>query len=51
MYYLRYNGLLGNHLKWVISSQLTELLLASCNEVQIRGYLKHAAIQCPVIIN
>ncbi|XP_046651734.1 dynein regulatory complex subunit 6-like isoform X1 [Daphnia pulicaria] len=47
MYYLHYNDLLGNHLKWVISSQLTELLLTSCNEVQIRGYLKHAAIQCP----
>ncbi|EFX72441.1 hypothetical protein DAPPUDRAFT_308264 [Daphnia pulex] len=47
MYYLHYNDLLDKHLKWVITSQLNELLLTSCNEVQIRGYLKHAAIQCP----
>jgi hypothetical protein len=51
MYNLHYNNLLDKHLKWVITSQLNELLLTSCNEVQIRGYLKHAAIQCPVMSN
>jgi hypothetical protein len=51
MYYLQEKELLGKHLKWVITSQLDELLLTSCNEVQIREYLKHAAIQCPVISN
>jgi hypothetical protein len=48
VHYLHMNQLLTKHLKWVITSELNELLLISSDEKEIHVQLKHASIQCPV---